>query len=107
MSAVKTFVNVKTGEVTRAILVTEKNLVTATNWASKYADAVAVVKTSKTGDLSDHRIKIKTPKGWRVVRVGEFVVRHESKSLLQDYVLSVGKDEYTKNNRRTTFAAQR
>lgn len=89
-----------------AIKITERNLVSALNWATHFgAEAEAKWDVDKNGDTSNHRLKIKTPKGWRVVKVGEYLVRHYNyginghqltkKSPL--YYFSVGKDEFLKD----------
>lgn len=87
-----------------AIKVTERNLISTKDWIAKFTDdqVVAIMKVDAKGDVSDHRIKVKTPKGWRVARVGEFVVRHFNYHPVDKpfeagdpiYYFTVGKNEF-------------
>ena len=71
------------GRLVRAIEVTEKNYVQVHNWIEKHLPGKSsaiqnVSKTpgadGKTFDVSNHRVRVHTPKGIRVAKVGEHVV---------------------------------
>ena len=103
------YTNKTTGETVRAIKVTEKNYQNVAKWADSYSDTFgeAVVKIDKNGDESQHRVRVYTKKGWRVTRVGEYVIRHgvrdpkpaTGKRLVDysGYNFSVGKDEFERD----------
>jgi uncharacterized Zn-binding protein involved in type VI secretion len=85
-------VNTKTykdnaGETTKAVQVTEKNFVGLGDWTN----GDAIVKYNKKGEGSDHRVKLQTVKGVRVARVGDYIVRGDTR-LKTFYV--VKKDDF-------------
>lgn len=85
-----------------AVKLTERNFVSVLNWAGKFDgfQGEAKIDVDKNGDAFNHRIKIKTPKGWRVVKVGEYLVRHFGYGKTVEtslYYFTVGKDEFLKN----------
>lgn len=61
--------NAKTGEVFRAVRVTAKNFIEVANWAG----AMAVSKVSKTGDVSNQRVRVNK----LVAQIGDLVVLKE------------------------------
>jgi len=67
----------KGGRVIKGVKVNEKNIVDVANWAAKVKSGVARVKISKSGDESNHRVAVGTPRGIRVAHVGDFVVFDE------------------------------
>lgn len=83
------------GRIVRGIKVTEKNYAEIVNWIdAKGGTAEAIVDVAaKTGDLSGHRVKIRTPKGIRVARVGEWVAT-ELDAKNQPTTFFVFKDDF-------------
>ena len=101
------YTNRVTGETVRAIKVTERNYQKVAEWADSYSDTFGEALETvslKTGDVSNHRVKIYTKKGWRVAKVGEYVVRHgkrdprpatgNRKVDWSGYDFTVGKDAF-------------
>jgi len=69
----------------RAVKVTEKNYRDVAEWVGGEA---ASSHDKKTKDVFDHRVRVKTPKGIRAARVGDFVYK------AADDTFYVGKDEF-------------
>lgn len=104
------YTNNTTGETVRAIKVTEKNFEAVAKWINHTAphisrnwvnEAKALFDLDiKNKDVSGQRVKVRTPKGWRVARVGEYIVRqgaYDPRSRTNDYDFHVGKDEFKWN----------
>lgn len=73
----------------RAIRITEKNFIEISSYINRNGgQAEALWLTLKSGDVANHRIRIKQmnhmPKGskrdWRLARVGDFIVKYEDDS---------------------------
>lgn len=75
------------GETTKAVQVTEKNVVGLGSWVN----GDAIIKYNRKGEASDHRVKLQTVKGIRVARVGDYIVRGDTR-LKTFYV--VKKDDF-------------
>jgi len=75
------------GETTKAVQVTEKNLIGLGNWTV----GVVVIDVNKKGEEKNHRIRVHTPKGVRVAGVGDYIVRGDTR-LKTFYV--VRKDDF-------------
>lgn len=107
------YTNKTTGETVRAIKVTEKNFQNIADWirgteqsvGRKFKQAAEALWDfdEKVMDVYGQRVKVRTPKGWRVARVGEFIIRqgaYDPRSRTNDYDFSVGKDEFERNFRK-------
>lgn len=80
-----------TNREVRAIKVTEKNYVSVAEWCGGEAvQKVSKVPVEGNFDVSDHRVRVRTPRGIRVARVGEFVFKDAAPFFW------VGKDEFEK-----------
>lgn len=95
-------------DLVRAVQVTEKNLVTVLNWAGKYAQAEVKMDVDGKNDTHNQRVKVRTPKGWRVARVGDWVIRRtaseaEIKKGAEFYVIEVGKDDFLEKHVKTSY----
>jgi polyisoprenoid-binding protein YceI len=104
-------------ELVRAVQVTERNYITVKDWAGEFTQVEAKIDVSqKDGDVSNHRVKVKTPKGWRVAKVGDWLVKHqlsveELKTLDIDKYpkaayITVAKDEFLREHTVTTYAEE-
>ena len=68
-------------EPDRAVQITVKNYVELSSWVKgvnakeESKPSLAIVKVDKNGVESDHRIRISTPVGIRVGRVGDYVLK--------------------------------
>ena len=104
------YTNNTTGETVRAIKVTEKNFESVAKWINHTAQHIShswvneakalYVLDMKNNDVSGQRVKVRTPQGHRVARVGEFVIRqgaYDPRSRTNDYDFFVGKDEFERN----------
>jgi hypothetical protein len=63
------------GETTKAVQVTEKNVVGLGNWTN----SDVIIKYNKKGEASQHRVRVETPKGLRVAKVGDYIVRGDTR----------------------------
>lgn len=100
-------------DLVRAVKVTEKNLISVKDWIGEYAQVEALIKVNSKGDTYDHRIRVKTPKGWRVARVGDWLVLHRlslaefQKADINKYpkasYAGVAKDEFLREHTETTY----
>jgi len=63
------------GETTKAVQVTEKNLVGLGNWTN----GEALLEITKKGEERNHRVRVETPKGIRVAKVGDYIVRGDTR----------------------------
>lgn len=101
------YTNNTTGETVRAIKVTEKNFKRIADWINETdasvsrkfkQDAEALYDfDDKSKDVYGQRVKVRTPQGWRVAKVGEYVLRqgaYDPRSKTNDYDFFVGKDEF-------------
>lgn len=109
------FVNNATGEVVRVVKVTEKNYSRVADWINDTKQNVdlpwpndAEPRHTDNGtvqEIHNQRVYLRTPKGFRVARVGDYVIRHGEPKVLRDVMLrrindrsnftfSVGKDDF-------------
>lgn len=104
------YTNTTTGETVRAIKVTEKNFEAVAKWINHTAPHISrnwvneakalSVLDMKNNDVSGQRVKVRTPQGHRVARVGEFVYRvgsYDPRSKTNNYEFYVGKDEFERD----------
>lgn len=97
-------------EAVSAVKVTAKNLMSIHNWLLEYLPEDAVVSKvyiGKDGAESKHRVSFKTPKGPRVAKVGDWVIRHTKTPARGGkkgiYYFTVGKDDDKKINVKTAI----
>lgn len=84
MSNVKTYISKNQDSKVRAIKVTEKNYVGAKDWVGSFKNSkgeptpveASFKLNQKTGDVSEHKVRVRAPKGWRVAKPGDYLVRH-------------------------------
>lgn len=88
-----------------AVKLTKKNFKSTLKWASKFFPTGKIIgreeKLLPDGTAGSVKIRVRTPKGWRVVKEGEYLVRHYNYGLDQPltqgdpiYFLSVGKEDF-------------
>ena len=62
------------GRVVRGIKVTEKNYGAVSEWLKDAGDALFSEKEGKSA--FNHRVRVKTKKGIRVAKIGDFVIKN-------------------------------
>lgn len=66
-------------EEVRVVKVSVKNLVSVANWVK---DGTAVYNVAAGGEETNHRVRVHTPKGFRVAKVGDYVLKTEGGDFL-------------------------
>jgi hypothetical protein len=78
-----TAISIRNDEV-QAIRVSDINYEGVAEWLGERGKAVSSIKK---GEEVNRRVRVKTPKGWRVAKVGDFVVKNNEGKYF------VGKDD--------------
>jgi hypothetical protein len=78
----------------RAIKVTERNYVSAKDWAGKWTDAEASIKVGPQGDVTNHKVRVKTKKGWRVAKPGDYIVKFANEADGGLHIAVIKHDEF-------------
>lgn len=72
-------VELTNGIVVRAVKLTVSNIIKVSNWIGERSDkdVVVVTKVNKDGDVVEWRLKLGTPHGPRVARIGQYIFRSD------------------------------